>query len=347
MTINSLKESGKARAEWARDRVDEARERFSLLDHLIRTLQHYGEVFGNQLAGAITYFGFLSFFPIIAIAFAAVGYIIDYVPGADEAVVRAIESMLPGMVGTDPGQINVEAIASRRAGVGLVGLVGLLYAGLGWMSAVRVSLRSVFSVVLEEKRNFILGKVVDLLVLALIGLILVTSVSVGTAVAAFTRTITDWLGVTDVPGMIVVIRLGVVLVGVAANTLMFVTMYTFLTKHMVPAKAIWQGAFIAGLGFEVLKQLASLVLGSVTGNALYGVFAIMVALLVWISYFARLVVLGACWAAVGGVLKFEADEAARAAAPPPGRGSRFLIGAASAVGVAWLVATRGRRKPTG
>lgn len=345
MTINAIKEDSKARADRMRERAEQARERFPLLDQLIRTLQHYGEVYGNQLAGAVTYFGFLSFFPIIALAFAGVGYIIDWVPGADEAVMQAIESILPGMVGTDPGQINVEAIAARRAGVGLVGLLGLLYAGLGWMSAVRTSLDAVFSVVLEKKGNFIVGKVKDLVVLGLIGLILVVSVSVGTTVSAFTRTVTDWLGITDVPGITLVLRLGVVVVGIVANTLMFATMYTFLAKHNAPAKAIWQGALIAAVGFEVLKQLASLVIGNVTGNALYGAFAIMIALLVWISYFARLTVLGACWAAVGGVLKVEAEEAERAAAPPPGRGTRFLIGVASAAGVAWLVASRGRRNP--
>lgn len=344
MTINAIKEDGKARADRMRERADQARERFPLLDQLIRTLQHYGEVYGNQLAGAVTYFGFLSFFPIVALAFAGVGYIVEWVPGADEAVMQAIESILPGMVGTDPGQINVEAIAARRAGVGLVGLAGLLYAGLGWMSAVRTSLDAVFSVV-GEKGNFILGKVKDLVVLGIIGLILVVSVSVGTTVAAFTRTVTDWLGIADVPGIALVLRLGVILVGIAANTLMFATMYTFLARHNAPGKAIWQGALIAAVGFEVLKQLASLVIGSVTGNALYGAFAIMIALLVWISYFARLTVLGASWAAVGGVLKVEADEAERAAAPPPSRGTRFLIGVASAAGVAWLVASRGRRTP--
>src|SRR5690606_20764325 len=266
----------------------------------------------------------LSLYTIIAVPFADVGYLIEYVPGTDEAVMNAIESVLPGMVGTDPGQINVEAIAARRAGVGLVGLAGLLYAGLGWMSAIRSALVAVFKIV-GEKSNFILGKIRDLVVMGIVGLILVASVAVGTAVAAFTRTITDWLGITDVPGMTLLLRLAVLVVGVLANMLMFATMYSFLVKHAAPGKAIWQGALIAGIGFEVLKQLASLVIGNVTGNALYGAFAIMIALLVWISYFARLTVLGACWAAVGGVLKLEAEEAERAAAPEPSGTTKLLV----------------------
>ena len=45
------------------------------MDHLLRTQEHYSSVKGGQQAGAVTYFGFLSFFPILALAFAAVGLI--------------------------------------------------------------------------------------------------------------------------------------------------------------------------------------------------------------------------------------------------------------------------------
>ena len=54
-------------------RVDRAREKWPLLDHLVRTVQHYSKVNANALAGAVTYFGFLSFFPILALAFFFVG----------------------------------------------------------------------------------------------------------------------------------------------------------------------------------------------------------------------------------------------------------------------------------
>ena len=47
-----------------------ARRRSRLLDHTMNTLKHYGNVQGGVLAGAVTYFGFLSFFPILALAFA-------------------------------------------------------------------------------------------------------------------------------------------------------------------------------------------------------------------------------------------------------------------------------------
>jgi membrane protein len=58
-----------------KDRIDRVRARWPFLDHLLHTQEHIGRVKANQQAGAITYFGFLSVFPILALAFAVVGLI--------------------------------------------------------------------------------------------------------------------------------------------------------------------------------------------------------------------------------------------------------------------------------
>jgi membrane protein len=66
-----------------KQRIEDARERRPLLDHLVRTVQHFGEVNGSALAAAVTYFAFLSFFPIIALAFAVVGFVSGAYPNAE------------------------------------------------------------------------------------------------------------------------------------------------------------------------------------------------------------------------------------------------------------------------
>jgi membrane protein len=318
------------------DTFARVRARWPVVDHAVRAGSHYGDRLGSQLAAAVTYFGFLSFFPIIALAFAAVGYVIAYVPGADEAVESALASIFPGMIGTESGQINVEAIASRRGSVGLIGLAGLLYSGLGWISALRASLQSVFSVVAEDERNFLLGKVFDLIVLGVIGFVLVVSVSLSTAVTGFTDSVIEWIGLSNVPGMGTMLTVLSMLVGIAASTVLFFTMYKLLPKHNARTSAVWQGALIAAIGFEILKQLAGLVIGNVTGNPLYGAFAIMIALLVWINYFARLAVLGASWAATASVPEAANDEPEPT---KPSRAERF----ASVAAVGLLAARRSRR----
>ena len=52
------------------------------MDHLVRMVQHYGNVKGSLQAGAATYFAFLSFFPILALAFFAIGWVAQVYPDA-------------------------------------------------------------------------------------------------------------------------------------------------------------------------------------------------------------------------------------------------------------------------
>src|SRR3546814_18841480 len=109
-------------------------------DHLMRMNEHYGAVKGNLQAGAVTYFAFLSFFPILALGFFVIGYVAKVYPEAQENLTEALGSVLPGMVGEDEGQISPEAIQDAAGAVGLIGLAGVPYAGLGWLSVMREAL---------------------------------------------------------------------------------------------------------------------------------------------------------------------------------------------------------------
>jgi len=72
-----------------------ARRRWRLLDHVMDMVSHYGNVQGGVLAGAVTYFGFLSFFPILALSFAVVGYLARWFPDAEDSLVTAIQQVFP------------------------------------------------------------------------------------------------------------------------------------------------------------------------------------------------------------------------------------------------------------
>ncbi len=100
-------------------RVDRLRKRRPFVDHLVRTFEHYGAVKGNLQAGAITYFGFLSVFPILAIAFAVVGYVARIYPDAQADLVEAINGVLPGMVSQEEaeGKIAIADIQAAAPGI--------------------------------------------------------------------------------------------------------------------------------------------------------------------------------------------------------------------------------------
>ncbi len=154
-----------------------AREATEWLDHVVRMVQHYGAVNGNAQAGAVTFFGFLSFFPILALGFFVIGLLAQFYPDLKDQMVVEINELVPGVIGSEPGQIQLSTIESYSATIGIVGLVVVVYAGLGWLSGMRQALEVMFVVPRREQPSFVVGKLRDLGTLAVIGLTLTVSVA--------------------------------------------------------------------------------------------------------------------------------------------------------------------------
>jgi membrane protein len=255
---------------------------------------HYGSVKGSQQAGAVTYFAFLSFFPILALAFFVIGYVARVYPDAQLDLKAAIDQVLPGFLGNKEGQIPLDDIEGAAGTVGLLGLAGVLYSGLGWLSGMRGALVVVFELPDKEQPNFVLGKLRDLLTLALIGVILIVAVAVAGFVSGFSGDILGWLHLDADRAWLV--RVVTVVFGLAANATLFFAMFRLLAEPHAPRRSLWSGALLGALGFEVLKQLSGVLLASTKDQPAFQAFGIALILLVWINYFSRLVLYAAAWA---------------------------------------------------
>lgn len=272
--------------------------------------EHYGAVKAGQQAGAVTYFAFLSVFPILALSFFLVGWIAKVYPGARADLIDAINGVMPGLVGddpTNPAQLQISDIESAAATLGIIGALVLLYSGLGWLSAMRDALVVVFEMPAKDQPNFVFGKLRDLMMLGLIGVILLVSVAIAGLVGGFASDLLDWAGLgTELAWLVVLLT---IVLGFAANMLLFFAMFRLLAEPHTPRRSLWSGAFLGAIAFEILKQLSKLLLASTQGNPAFQAFGIALILLVWINYFSRVVMYAAAWA--------HTSRAARAARPAP------------------------------
>ena len=285
-----------------KQRLAALRRRFPFLDHVLLMHEHYGKVQGNQLAGAVTYFGFLSFFPILALAFSVVGFIAVAYPDARDSLVTAIEQLFPGIISSngEPGTISVSDIESAKTAAGIIGFVTLLYAGLGWLSGLRTALEDVFGVPRSSQPNFVMGKLTDLMVLAVIGTVMILSVGISGTVTGLADKILSAIGLSDVwIGSPLLWTLGFLL-GLAASTLLFWVMFRLLANPDLPSRPLWQGAFFGAIAFELLKLLVVNVIG-VLGGSPFAPLALAITLIVWINYCSRLVIYGASFAMTSGL----------------------------------------------
>jgi len=277
----------------SKERFAQLRYRWAWLDVLVRAYGHFSGVNASQLGGSITYFGFLSFFPLIAVAFSVVGFIVVAVPTAPKLVNDALANSLPGLVGGDNG-INAQSIASARTGVGIIGFVTLLYSASGIASNIRSALDRVFVVPQGIQRNFLLGKLSDLLTMAVSGLILVISVAASSAVSGDVKdALLEAIGLDKGSPVGTVFTILGLAIGVGASTLMLFLIYRVLPTQHMRRRSLLTGAFTAAIGIEVIKVAATLIISNVTNNKLYGTFGVIIALLVWLNYFARLMLFGA------------------------------------------------------
>ncbi len=273
------------------------RERHGWLDHLIRMFQHYGTVNGNAQAGAVTYFGFLSFFPILALGLFVIGLVANVYPDIRGQMTTEISNLLPGVIGDGPSEISLDTIGSYSGLAGVLGLVGVLYAGLGWLSGLRKALEVMFATPPGETPNLLVGKLRDLGALVLIGAVLMVSVVLSGAVTGFSDLLLGWVGI-DAGSLVPTVVLGVLAraLAVAASMVLLLTMFKLLlVESHVPRRAMVSGALLGAVGFEVLKAGAGLLLGQTRGQPAFQAFGVALILLIWINYFSRLVMFAAAW----------------------------------------------------
>ena len=275
-------------------RIHAVRQDHPALDHVLHMQEHYGETKGSQQAGAVTYFGFLSVFPVLALGFFVVGWIAKVYPDAQDTLVTAIESMFPGLIGSGPDELNINDIQKSAATAGIIGLVGVLYSGLGWLSALRDALITVFALPPREQPNFVMGKVRDLITLAIIGAVLLFAVAFTGIVSGFSEDVLRWLGLSTELGWLVTLL--TVVLGLLANAVLFFAMFRLLAAPDLPKRAMWSGALLGAVGFEILKQISKYLIEATQNQPAFQVFGLALILLVWINYFSRVVLYSAAWA---------------------------------------------------
>ncbi len=335
------------------------RRRRPFVDRLVRVQEHYGSVRASQQAGAMTYYAFLAFFPLLALSFFVVGLVSEVWPDANVHLRTVITSVLPSIIGQEEGQLSLQDIRTFSGWAALLSLAAVLYTGLGWLSAMRAALQAVFQVPETEWLGFLGGKLRDLMTLPVIGTLLFVAVVLTSFVGRFAEDLLLWAQL-DV-GRSWLVRLLTVGFGIVANAVLFYVAFRMLARPHLPRSSLWRGALLGALAFEVLKQLSSYLLAATKNQPAFQAFGIALILVVWINYFSRIVLYSAAFAYTS-----PAAVAARRRRLPPGavQGPRtptpeellrqhrragavvapFAAGGATALGlVAWVRRKRSER----
>ena len=95
---------------------------------------------GGRLAAAIAYYGFFAVFALALVGYSIFGSCCATTPDVRDAVVDFLDAE-PAVVDIDRVQAAVEGSQASGGPIGIVGIIALVFTGIGWVEAIRSSQR--------------------------------------------------------------------------------------------------------------------------------------------------------------------------------------------------------------
>lgn len=290
--------------------LDKQRAARPWLDHLVRAGGRYQRQKGDHYAAGITYFTILAIVPILMVAFAIAGFVLAGNPEWITEIQEQVSKNMPGGLGETINGLIDSAIASR-AGVGVLGLLVAAYAGLGWISNLRDALTAMWEHK-HEPDGFVATKLRDFG--ALIGLGLAMVVTFGLSALSngpIAQWAVEWLGLEDVTGIGVALRIASVTVSVLATWALLTWVIARLPREPVTVRSAVRAAFGAAIVFELFRQVGAIYLGAISQGPAGVAFGPIIGLLVFSNLTARLILFATAWAATAR------ENLENAYVPPP------------------------------
>ncbi len=266
-----------------KEKLDRLGERYSWFGTVLRVQKRYSELNGNYLASSVTLSAFLSLFPLLLFAIAVLGFVAADTPNLGQEVVAEL-----GLEGDAASGITaaIDTAKQSRKAASVIGVVGLLWSGLGLVAAFQYAINAAWQVTGRGWRD----KLTGLLWLGGATLLFLTSF----ATSAVIRILPGFLA-----------PLGI-LAGLSVNLGLWLWTFKVLGTRDVGWKALLPGAVAGALGLEVLKAIGAFYvpMAVASASALYGTLGVVFATLAWLLFFGRLVV----YAAVVNVVRWEEDH---------------------------------------
>ncbi|GAA3152981.1 YihY/virulence factor BrkB family protein [Planomonospora alba] len=264
-----------------------ARRRWGLLDHLVRAAVHYDRADAGRLSAGMTYYAFYATFALALLGFVIVGHVLD-TPAVLEQVERYLSDTFP--------RLDVQALRDARDTAGAVVSLGLPLTGLFWMDSMRSCIRAVWG--LEQyPGNFFLRWLIDLGVLAALGLLLSVSLTLSFGAQSVLVRLTEHTVGTEALPARWTLSAAAFALGVCVNLLLAAALLTLPPRLRLSPRRLAGPALIITVGLELLKTVGQVYFTVNAENPAYQVVAGAVGMLLFLKLVNVLLLFAAAYAA--------------------------------------------------
>jgi membrane protein len=244
------------------------------------------------MAAAISYYALFSLFPLLIFMVSILGVFLQSSSLQKDLTDKVLE-FFP--LTTDKGRSEVkdalDAIAGVSIHLSIIGLLGMAWSASGMFGTIRSSLDAVWK--LETSRPLIRQKLVDLSLMAGVGVFFLLSIGTTGFLHATQQASSDILGPLS-SGATFLWRTVPHVAPATFSFGAFLVLYRFVPHARTRVADVWPGALVAALLFEVVKHGFSLYVANFGRyDLIYGSLGTVVALLFWIYLSAVILLLGA------------------------------------------------------
>ena len=243
------------------------------------------------MGAAIAYYTVFSLAPILVMVIAVAGLAFG-----QKAAEGALFGELADLIGPESAvavQAMLRSASSTESGIfaTAVGIGTLIIAATAVLGELQSALNVIWKVPASGGPgvwHFLKSRLLSLAVILVIGFLLLVSLVISTALAAFSDYL-DWL----LPGLATILRIVHLILSFAFTTVLFAMIFKILPDSPVEWEEVWLGAVIAALLFTLGKHLISLYIGSSNMASTYGAAGALIIVLVWVYYSVQILLLGA------------------------------------------------------
>jgi inner membrane protein YhjD len=253
------------------ERLDALQRRVPALGFPLAVLYKFFDDQGNYLAALISYYGFLSFFPLLLLLSSVLGYTLAGDPALQHRVLDSALSQFP-VIGQ---QLSSPAGLQGSATAVVVGIVASVYGGLGVAQAVQHAMNSAWGVPIAHRPNPLVARLRGLLLLAAGALAILA-----TTVLAGIGTSPQVVGLDLGTGAQVVSAALSVLI----NAALLVLVFRIATARRLSLRQAAPGALCGAVAWLLLQSFGATYIQRVVNgaSATNGVFALVLGMLAWI-----------------------------------------------------------------
>lgn len=257
-------------------RLDRLQRRFPVLGYPLATIYKFFDDNGSYLGALITYYTFVSLFPMLLLASTVLGVILVNHPDLQRKLLDSALSEFP-VIGE---QLKVpQGLKGSWTGV-IFGALVAAYGAQGAAQAFQHAANTVWQVPRNTRPNPFQARGRSVLLLATAGLGLLAVTVLNSVIASL-----DWL--SEVNGALVFLGT------VAINAFVFVLAFILGTTEKLRVRDVWIGATVAGLGWQALQAYGVHYVDRVIRHAstMNALFAVVLGMLAFLYLSAVLIVL--------------------------------------------------------